>query len=105
MEELDRVPLIRKPEIGEKIYVPSAYYAYRGRDDFDGGLATIDGIEYSDHLPEDHANYVMVSIKERKGVMSNWKILLEKQDQLKKDYKGKAAQRNPDNRPQFNGNN
>lgn len=46
-----------KPKIGQKLYIPSAYYVYRGKDDFEGGLAIIDRIEYSDTLPEGHMNY------------------------------------------------
>ncbi len=36
-----------KPNKGDKIYVPSAYYVYRGEDDFEGGLATINKVEAS----------------------------------------------------------
>jgi hypothetical protein len=105
MSKLTGNPPIRKPIIGEKIYVPSAYHVYRGKNDFEGGLATIDSIEYSKFLPEDHINYIMVGVKERKGVMSNWRMLLEKQKQLKKEYKDKIAHADPDLRPQFNDDN
>ncbi len=102
MEELPKKPLVRKPIIGEKIYVPSSFYVFRGKDDFEGGLATINEIEYNKYLPKDDVNYVMVSIEGQKGVMRNWKMLLGNQEQLKKDYKGKIAHASPDLRPEFN---
>jgi len=86
----------RKPEIGEKIYVPTSLYIGHGEDDFSGGLATIDEIEYSDHLPEDHFNYTMVGIKERNGTMYNWLYLFENQDKWAEEYKGQIAHPDPD---------
>jgi hypothetical protein len=94
-----------QPIIGQKIYVPSSIYVYRGADDFAGGLATIDKIEHSKHLPKDHFNYTMVVIKERPNTSYNWNILLEKQESLKKDYAGKIAHHDPDLRPDFNDDN
>lgn len=91
-----------EPKIGQQIYVPSAMYVYRGADDFAGGLATIDKIEHSKHLPKDHVNYTMVTIKERPNTSYNWKSLLEKQEYLAKEYAGKIAHPDPDLRPDFN---
>jgi len=93
---------IKVPKIGDKIYVPSSYYVYRGEDDFEGGLAIIDEIEFSDDLPKDHINYIMVGIDSRKGTMYNYKILLENQTELKKEYKDMIAHSSPDLRPEFN---
>lgn len=90
------------PKIGDEIYVPSSCYVYRGEDDFEGGLAIISKIEYSDHLPKNHFNYTMVGIKERPNTMYNYKVLLEKQAELKTVYEGKIAHADPDLRPEFN---
>ncbi len=75
-----------KLEKGQKIYVPTSLYVYRGADDFIGGVATIKDIEYSKVLPEDHYNYTMISIEERPNVQYNWNALLEKQDELKERF-------------------
>lgn len=89
-------------KVGDKIYVPSSFYVYRGEDDFAGGMATINKIEHSTHLPKDHYNYTMVGIKERPGVMYNIKPLMEEQAKLKKEYGKTVAHPDPDNDPKFN---
>jgi len=91
-----------QPEIGNKIYVPSSYYVYHGEDDFEGGLAIINKVEYSDHLPKDHCNYTMVGIEGRPTTMYNYKVLLEEQAKLKKRFGNKLAHPDPDLRPEFN---
>lgn len=91
-----------QPIIGQKIYVPSSLYVFRGANDFSGGLATIDNILYNKHLPKDHVNYTMIVIKERKDTSYNWNVLLEKQESLSKEYAGKIAHPDPDLRPDFN---
>ena len=86
---------IKKPKIGDKIYVHSSFYISHGSDDFVGGLCTIDGIEYSKTLPEDHCNYCMVRIKERPSMVRikerpstayNYLYLLEEQEELKEQF-------------------
>ena len=76
----------KQPKIGDTIYISSSYCDYHGEYDFEVGLATISKIEYNNHLPKDHLNYTMIRIKERTNTMYNWKLLLEKQDELKKEY-------------------
>jgi hypothetical protein len=93
---------INEPKIGDKIYVPSSYYCYRGEDDFAGGLATIAKIEYSDHLPEDHINYIMVGIENRPQAMYNYRILMRDQVELEEEYKDSVAHPCPDMSPEFN---
>ena len=93
---------IKEPKIGDKIYVPSSYYVYRGEDDFEGGIATINKVYFSKHLPKDHFNYTMVGIEGRPGTMYNYRVLAEEQDELKKEYEGKVAHSSPDFRPEFN---
>lgn len=93
---------IKEPKIGDKIYVPSSYYVYRGEDDFEGGLATINKVELSDHLPEDHINYIMIGIEGRPQTMYNYRGLMAKQEKLQKEYEGKVAHSSPDLRPEYN---
>lgn len=93
---------MKLPKIGDKIYVPSSYYVFRGEDDFDGGLAEIAKIDISKHLPEEHFNYIMVGITNRPATMYNYKSLLKDQKELKKEFKNQLAKPNPDLRPQFN---
>lgn len=93
---------IKAPQIGDKIYVPSSYYVYRGGGDFEGGLATINKVEANKHLSEDHINYWMVGIEGRPSTMYNWRVLAEEQDELKKEYADKVAYSSPDLRPEFN---
>lgn len=93
---------IKEPKVGDKIYVPSSYYVYRGEDDFKGGLATINKVEASNHLPKDHFNYWMVGIEGRPSTMYNYGVLVEKQEVLKKEYAGRVAHSNPDFNPKFN---
>lgn len=92
----------KEPKIGDNIYVPSSYYVYRGADDFEGGLAVINKVEGSNHLPKEHINYWMVGIEERPSVMYNYNMLMEKQSELKKKYKGKTAHPDPDYSVEFN---
>ena len=99
MENLNKISI---PEIGDKIYVPSSRYVYRGEDDFDGGISTIDRVEYSKHLPKDHFNYIMVGLKERPNSMYNYRNLLDSQEDLKKRYNGIKSKPNPDLRDEYN---
>lgn len=93
---------MKNPVVGEKFYVPSSLHVYRGMDDFAGGIAIISKIEYSDKLPKSSINYIMVGIEARKGTMYNYRILMEKQEQLKKYYGGQIAHADPDDREEFN---
>lgn len=104
-ESLKNQPKVTEPVIGQKIYVPSSLYVYRGEDDFAGGIATINKIEKSPWLPEDHYNYLMVGIAERPGSMYNWRPLLERQEELQKMYADQIAHPDPDDRPEFNDDN
>ena len=95
---------MKLPEIGQEIYVPSAYYVYRGEDDFDGGLAIINKIDISKNLPIDHINSIMVGINGRPSVMYNYKSLMKEQDELKEEFGTNHSKSNPDLRPEFNDN-
>jgi hypothetical protein len=96
---------VPEPVIGQKIYVPSAMYVYRGADDFSGGLATINKVKHADFLRPDHYNYTSVGIAERPGTMYNWRPLLERQEELKKMFGDEIAHPDPDDRPEFNDDN
>jgi hypothetical protein len=89
--------------IGTKVYIPTSLHVYNGKDDIQGGLATVKSIEYSEHLSSDHYNYIMVSFEElSQGKRYNWRYLLEHQKEWKKEYKGLIAKPDPDDRPEFN---
>ena len=72
-KSLENQPPVQEPVIGQKIYVPTSLYVYRGADDFAGGIATINKIEKSKTLPPDHYNYMSVGIVERPGTLYNWR--------------------------------
>jgi hypothetical protein len=101
-EKLNRIIDMKNPEIDNKIYVPSSYYVYRGEDDFHGGIATINKIEYNENLPDNHMNKIMIGIKENPRTMYNYKSLMESQDKLKKEFGDTKAFPDPDDRPEFN---
>ena len=91
------------PEKGDKIYIPSSLHVYRGEDDIAGGLATIDEVFPIDFLPKDHINYWSVSLEEvGPHTQYNWRILMEKQEELEKTYKNEVAHPDPDYREEFN---
>jgi hypothetical protein len=101
-KSLENQPPVEQPFIGQKIYVPTSLYLYRGADDFSGGLATINKVEKSNFLPEDHYNYLSVGIVERPGTMYNWRPLLERQEELKKMFGDEIAHPIPNLNPSFN---
>ena len=87
------------PVVGDKIYVSSSIYVYRGADDFSGGIATVSKVELN---PGNKTNYCFVSIKERPGSTYNWAHLEKEQKKLKKLYGDEIAHPDPDLRPEFN---
>lgn len=93
---------MRKPAKGEQMYIPNALHVYRERDDFAGGKATIDKIEYNDYLPKTHINYIMVGFKENPGTLYNWINLVRKQKELAKKFKNQVAHAEPDYSQEFN---
>jgi hypothetical protein len=95
-------PPIELPKIGSKIYVYTSLYIGHGADDFMGGIATVDEITTNKHLPPDHSNYYMVTIKERPDTGYNLRYLLENQKKWKKEYGRKKAHPDPDDSPEFN---
>ena len=80
-------------KIGQKIYVETHLYMSHGSDDVIGGLATVskikDGISAGKKVP-------FVSVKEHPGNSYNWKLLSQKQDQLKEEFGNQIAKADPD---------
>lgn len=88
---------MNKPKIGDKIYIPTQLHISRGEDDIAGGLAEIDRIEISKHLPENHYNGIMVGFKGfNKAHSWNYNYLLENQDEWSKEYGNQIAKPDPD---------
>lgn len=87
---------VRKPIIGEKIYVPTSLYLSHGRDDFAGGIATIDYIKEDTKSDILDYNRIMVGIKERENTGYNWQYLLANQEKWSKEYAGCIAHPDPD---------
>jgi len=85
-----------KPKIGDKIYIPSAFYISRGEDDVKGGLATISIIKESDFLAKDHYNYLMIGVRGFEGTLYNYRHLMEKQDKLREQFGEELAAHDPD---------
>ena len=90
------------PVVGDKIYIPSAGYVYRGQDDVQGGLATISKVGISDRLPGYHINSIFIQVEEIPAARYNYKLLMKDQIRLRKEYGDQVAGPDPDNRPEFN---
>jgi len=90
---------IRKPIMGEPIYVPTSLYVYRGKDDFEGGICAVNRIEMGKSAGKPT---FFIGIKERPGVLYNWEYLVSNQEELKRKYAGRRGRRTPDLRPEFN---
>ncbi len=84
---------VKKPKVGDKIYVNSSFYISHGSDDFVGGLATISKVYQGISGGE---KTWFVEIKERPGSGYNYEMLVEKQKELKKEFGKKKAYADPD---------
>lgn len=85
---------LKDPLVGDKIYVPSAFYISHGSDDFAGGIATVSKVE-KEMSGGEMATFV--EIKERPGSSYNWtQFIGPDQDKLKKQYKNQKAHSDPD---------
>jgi hypothetical protein len=91
---------IKAPEIGQKIYIPSAMYIDHGRDDIQGGLATIDAIKPYGHGRNDW----MISVAELRprNILWGYRDLMKQQDALRKDHGDEIARQDPDNSAESN---
>ena len=91
----------REPQVGETIYLPSEYHVYRGEDDWEGGQATISGIERKPDCRNEY-NRLFVQIAEKPGHSYNWNYLMENQGKWREQYGDQVAHEAPDFRPEFN---
>lgn len=83
------------PNVGDKIYVDNNWYLYHGRDDFNGGVATISEVWF-----EETKTYI--AIDERPGWLYNWGFLKDKQDSLASRFGESLAHLDPDLDPESN---
>ena len=86
---------IRKPKVGEKIYIPSSTFVYKGASDFSIGYESIDSIEYNKQMEKEDYNYTYISIIEvlniNQGAKYNWNWILENQEKWENIFKLKIA--------------
>lgn len=88
------------PSPGDTIYVPTALYLSRGRDDVQGGKATVERIE---ERPEwGVQNRLWVYVKEVPGRGYNWFCLAHDQEKLAAKFGDRVAHPDPDDRPEMN---
>lgn len=90
-----RVP----PKVGDTIYVPTHLYLSHGRDDVQGGRATVVRV-----WREKWGNKTtcFVAVREHPDIGYNWESLAEQQEELRKEFGRKRAFPDPDNDPRFN---
>ena len=82
------------PKAGQEIYVPSAWYLSRGRDDICGGKAKVERTEF-----KFHTRWVYV-VGISKGF--NWAIIGEDQAKMADEYGEQQAHPCPDDHPSAN---
>ena len=83
------------PKIGTEIYVPSAWYLSRGRDDICGGKGTVERTKIS------HSTQ-WVYVTEVPGRGFNWAIVGDQQEKLADEYGEQRAHPCPDDHPSGN---
>jgi len=84
------------PVIWQEIYLDSALYMSRWRDDFMWGRATINMVK------KDEDGTVRFSVVEKPGTTMNWSGHRRKQKELKERFWDQRARPDPDYRPEFN---
>lgn len=77
-----------RPAIGESIYIRSSSYIDHGEDDVAGGMATISEVRLSTSGGE--PTY-FVSVREIPGASYNYTMLLQEQDNLRKQFGNQKA--------------
>lgn len=83
------------PSPGDEIYVPTAWYLSRGRDDVQGGKATVERLKRS-------YGTLWVYVKELPGRGHNWEIIGPDQEKLKAEFGESRAHPDPDDDPSAN---
>lgn len=88
------------PKKGDKIYVPTSLYLSHGRDDFQGGTATV---EYVDKDMNCGKVAHIIGVKERPDTGYYWENWLrDNQEKWKKEYGDQIAHADPDLDPRMN---
>jgi hypothetical protein len=77
------------PQVGDRIYVPSAWYIDHGEDDFAGGWAIVSKVKQESYG-------LFITIEERPDTGYNWDFLRDQQDKLQKEYGEQHAHPDPD---------
>jgi hypothetical protein len=92
------MPDIQPPKIGQKIYIPTALYIDHGRDDIQGGIATIDEIR-----PYGESNYfISVAELRPRRLQYAYNDLMKRQEKLKAEFGETLAGPDPDNSAESN---
>ena len=84
---------IKKPRVGDELYIESHYHISHGRDDVTGGLAKISNVEKQISAGEPTW---FVEVEEVPGDGYNYELLMEKQEELKKEFGKSRAHPSPD---------
>ena len=83
------------PRIGDEVYVDSEYYLSHGRDDFEGGRASVSSVRHEHGRP-------YIEVTERPGTLYDWLMLHAKQRELAARFGERRAHPDPDVRAEFN---
>lgn len=92
--------LLALPKVGDEVYVPSAFYISRGRDDVCGGRATVERIEERADWGDQNRWWIYVHEVPDRGY--NWALISRDQERLRREYAGKVAHPCPDDHPSSN---
>ena len=89
---------LEQPQIGQKIYIPPSIYVDHGRDDIEGGLATIDSVRKT------AGGDYMVGVTELRPrqIEYGYKGLMSQQEALREQYGESIARPDPDMSPESN---
>lgn len=92
---LEELGSLKIPEVGDDIYIPTALYVYRGRDDIIGGLTRVIAVQKE-------GRYIWVTVAACPHGRYSWDYLAGIQEKLKEEFGTQHAYPNPDLRPEFN---
>lgn len=82
-----------KHKVGDNIYINSSYYLSHGSDDFTGGLCKISRIKKEKF---GDGSIIWIEVEERPGHDYNYEVLLEEQEELKKEFGRRRGYECPD---------
>lgn len=86
------------PSVGDEIYVDTALFLHRGRDDVVGGRARVTKVHNGYHGMEG----IFVEVAEQPGDLLNWEDVGTRQAELAHEFGDRRARPDPDLRPEFN---